>query len=88
MRHHGLTLTALLATAVLAGCAGGPANEMPAAAASPASASADAPAKPIERHEASAQCWMKYDKAAGGIDAKAKLVDKCIDEKLKAAPPR
>ena len=39
------------------------------------------PPKP-ERHEAAAQCWMKYDKSGGSLEAKAKLVDKCIDEKM------
>jgi hypothetical protein len=72
----------------LAACASKPPCEMPA---QPAAASAAAPAPapqqpeaaPIDVHEASAQCWMKYDKTAVNLDAKAKLVDKCIDEKMK-----
>jgi hypothetical protein len=70
----------------LAACASKPASEMPAAAAAPAAAPAPAAqpaAAPIDVHEASAQCWMKYDKSAVNLDAKAKLVDKCIDEKTK-----
>ena len=79
----------------LAGCAATNPGEMPAAttsaapAASPAPAAAnapaaaeDAPAPRPERHEAAAQCWMKYDKSGGSLDAKSKLVDKCIDEKM------
>jgi ABC-type glycerol-3-phosphate transport system substrate-binding protein len=77
----------------LAACASKPVSEMPAAA-SATSASAAAPvatagpaaqpkAAPADVHEASAQCWMKYDKTAVNLDAKAKLVDKCIDDKMK-----
>jgi hypothetical protein len=70
----------------LAACAGKPASEMPAAAAAPASTTASPAAQPkaaIDVHEASAQCWMKYDKSTASLDARAKLVDKCIDEKMK-----
>jgi len=87
MTRIGFLPVALFAAALLSACASAPVNEMPAAA-NPASPTAEAPAKPVERHEASAQCWMKYDKAGGGIDAKMRLVDKCIDEKMKANPPR
>jgi hypothetical protein len=68
----------------LAACASKPPGEMPtqpAAATAPASQQPEA--APIDVHEASAQCWMKYDKTAVNLDAKAKLVDKCIDEKMK-----
>jgi hypothetical protein len=41
------------------------------------------PRTPLKPYEASAQCWMKYDKSRMDLDAKAKLVDKCIDDKLK-----
>jgi Flp pilus assembly protein TadD len=68
-------------TLLLAGCAQTPVNEMGASATAAAAAPADAP--PMERHEASAQCWMKYDKSGGSLEAKAKLVDKCITEKTK-----
>jgi predicted small lipoprotein YifL len=72
----------------LAACASKPPGEMPAQpAAASTAATAPAPqqpeAAPIDVHEASAQCWMKYDKTAVNLDAKAKLVDKCIDEKMK-----
>ena len=80
----------------LAACASKPASEMPAstttpgmttttaakpAAATPAVEEADEP--PMERPEAAGQCWMKYDKSGGTLEAKAKLVDKCINDKLK-----
>jgi hypothetical protein len=73
-------------TLLLAGCAQTPVNEM-GTAATTASTTAAAPAEapPVERHEASAQCWMKYDKSGGSLEAKAKLVDKCIAEKTKTA---
>ena len=49
----------------------------------PAPAAADdAPAPPLERHEASAQCWMRHDKSGVSLDAKAKLVEKCINDKM------
>jgi hypothetical protein len=80
-------ITAVIAAGfALAACASKPAGEMPAASAQPAAAPAPAAqqeAAPIDVHEASAQCWMKYDKTAVNLDAKAKLVDKCIDEKTK-----
>lgn len=88
------TLVAVGALA-LGGCAAsGPANEMPAAAApvpavaQPATAEAASPGPlnpdgtPLERHEASAQCWMRYDRAPGSLEAKAKLVEKCINDKM------
>ena len=67
----------------LAACASKPAGEMPASttAAAPAAEQADEP--PMERAEAAGQCWMKYDRSGGSLEAKAKLVDKCIDDKLK-----
>jgi hypothetical protein len=43
---------------------------------------ADVPPPP-EKHEVAAQCWMKYDKSTPNLDAKAKLVDKCIAERMK-----
>ena len=68
--------------AILGGCAAqGPVNEV---VSSPASQSAAEPqAPPPEKHEVAAQCCMKYDKTTGNLDAKAKLVDKCIAERMK-----
>jgi hypothetical protein len=83
-------LVAALGVAV-AGCAGKPASEMPVAAQPAAPAAATAPAAaaaaksdvtPMDRAEANAQCWMKYDKTAVSLEAKAKLVDKCAAEKM------
>jgi hypothetical protein len=71
---------------VLAGCASKPVGEMPAAATAPAAAApspaAQADAPPMDRPEANAQCWMKYDKSNISLEAKAKLVEKCADEKM------
>ena len=79
----------VLILALLAGCAGKPDSEMPTAlkpetapAAAQTAAADDAPAPRIERHEASAQCWMRYDKAGGPLEVKAKLVEKCINDKM------
>ena len=82
----------ILILALLAGCAG-QAGERAADRAeagdgagcssmAPAAAADDAPAPRLERHEASAQCWMRYDKSGGSLDAKAKLVEKCINDKM------
>ena len=77
----------ILILALLAGCAGKPESEMPTALkpdTAPAQTAAGdvAPAPPLERHEASAQCWMRHDKSGGSLDAKAKLVEKCINDKM------
>jgi len=76
-----MTSFALGLAAILAGCAAqGPVNEM---AATPAAQPAATEAPPPEKHEVAAQCWMKYDKSTSNLDAKAKLVDKCIAERMK-----
>ena len=80
----------IVATAILlAGCAANPQSEMPSAlkpetapAAAQTAAPEAAPAPRPERHEASAQCWMRHDKSGGSLDAKAKLVEKCINDKM------
>ncbi|MBV9260022.1 MAG: hypothetical protein JO205_01490 [Pseudolabrys sp.] len=80
-------VTLAAAAALLGACAAGTAgsDRSAAVAAAPAQAAAapEEPAKPRDVHEASAQCWMKYDKSKESLEAKAKLVDKCIDEKMK-----
>ena len=77
------------AAVLLAGCAATPESEMPSAlkpetapAAAQTAAPEAAPAPRPERHEASAQCWMRYDKTGGTLEAKAKLVEKCINDKM------
>ena len=80
----------ITATAVLlAGCAAKPESEMPSAlkpetapATAQTSAAEAAPAPRLERHEASAQCWMRHDKTGGPLEVKAKLVEKCISDKM------
>jgi hypothetical protein len=38
--------------------------------------------------QARAECWMKTesDRAARDIDRRVKLVEKCVDDKMKAQP--
>ena len=64
-------------------CNARPNEVLPAPAAQAPTAKAEAP--PMEVHEASAQCRMQVDKTWAGIDARVKLVDKCIDDKMKKA---
>ena len=84
--RRGRPALVFLAMISLAACAGTP-NEVPAAAAAQAPG-AEAEPPPMEMHEASAQCWMQVDKTRAGIDARAKFVDKCINEKMKKAGAR
>ena len=83
-----MKLAIILMSALLAGCAAKPESELPTALkpeAAPAAQTAavdEAPAPRLERHEASAQCWMRYDKSGGSLDAKARLVEKCISDKM------
>ena len=66
-----------------------------AAAAKPASAAA--PAKKEEwwkeggvtREKVSAMCWMKYEQGRKdmAVEKRADLVNKCVEETLKANPP-
>jgi hypothetical protein len=75
----------MLILALLAGCAAKPESELPTALkpeTAPAAAADEAPAPRLERHEASAQCWMRHDRSGGSLDAKAKLVEKCINDKM------
>ena len=79
----------ILILALLTGCAAKPESEMPTAlkpegapAAAQTALTDEAPASRLERHEASAQCWMRHDRSGGSLDAKAKLVEKCINDKM------
>jgi hypothetical protein len=82
-----VAILTVLATALLCGCANTPKPDDDSAATvaapAPAAAADQPPPKPVEMHDASAQCWMKFDKSGGSLEAKSKLVDKCIDEKMK-----
>jgi hypothetical protein len=49
-----------------------------------AAAAQEDPGPPLERHEVAGTCWMIADKRGGSMDAKIKLVDQCIDERMKA----
>jgi hypothetical protein len=42
------------------------------------------PEEPMTRERASGMCWMRHDRSRAGLDARMKLVDKCIDEKMRA----
>jgi hypothetical protein len=84
-------LVLLLAGAILSGCQtdgiAGDHTPQVAAAAQPAPQAAPAPEEPITEHQASAACWMKFERGRKDLplEARAKLVDKCIDERMKAA---
>ena len=74
------TVLALLAALALAGCettGSGP------------SAQAAKPEPPMTRSRAATECWMGTEKGAASmnIDKRADIVTKCIDEKMKNAPP-
>jgi hypothetical protein len=88
------------AALALSACAQGviQASQTPAAAAAqpapttqPAQAAAAAPqaeaepAEPVTQERASATCWMTYESRRGlSLDARMKLVDACIDARMKA----
>jgi hypothetical protein len=88
--HFACRLACLMALGLaVAACASKPASEVPASttapAAKPAAAAAveEADEPPMERSEAAGQCWMRYDKSGGSLEAKAALVEKCINDKMK-----
>lgn len=56
----------------------------PQSAAQPAPPSDPEPEEPMTRERASGMCWMRYDRSRASLDARMKLVDKCIDEKMQA----
>jgi hypothetical protein len=53
-----------------------------------AQAAAEAPAHPPARHEVAMQCWLTVDKThkTMGLDQRADIVSKCIDDKMKSQP--
>jgi hypothetical protein len=93
--HFACRIACLIALGVaVTACASKPVSEMPASTSTPAAASAaakpaaapaveEADEPPMERSEAAGQCWMRYDKSGGSLEAKAALVEKCINDKLK-----
>jgi hypothetical protein len=58
----------------------------PSAQAAPAQEAPEA-APPLTRQEAAAQCWMSVEKTHKntGLDQRADIVTKCINDKMKAA---
>ena len=58
----------------------------PSAQAAPQETPKDAPAPPT-RQEAALECWSSVDKAhpTMGLDQRADIVTKCINDKMKAA---
>jgi hypothetical protein len=50
---------------------------------------AAAPQPPMTRQQAAMECWMGTEKADAhvNLDKRADIVDRCIAEKLKNAPP-
>jgi len=89
MRQGCFTAAALAAAILLPACAATPPGDAPPAlAATPVATEPAEPPKPVLRHEASAECWMKHDKSGGSLEAKTKLVGKCIDERMKAQKPQ
>jgi len=53
----------------------------------PSAQAAKPPDPPMTRSRAASECWMKTEKgsASGDLEKRADIVNKCIDEKLKAA---
>jgi hypothetical protein len=54
-----------------------------------APAVAAAPQKPMTHSEAAMECWMGTEKSDGrmNLDKRADIVDRCIEQKMKGAPP-
>lgn len=50
---------------------------------------AAAPQAPLTRQDAAMQCWMGTEKsdARMNLDKRADIVDRCIEQKMKGAPP-
>jgi hypothetical protein len=76
-------LLLLAACAAQTGAGSQPGTAAAPASTAPAASTAAADEPPPDVHEASAECWMKYDKSGASLDDKAKLVDKCINDKMK-----
>ena len=92
MRHRLGTLACLaLAAALLSACQtdGAPSNPLSELASfnDKKGEPAKPPEPPMTRTRAAQDCWMKTEKGRGdgNLDKRADAVNKCIDEKLKAA---
>lgn len=82
-----LRMLAAGALLTLAGCAQGnsTADLAPVAPQPAAQAAAPPPQAAVTPEKAKADCWMKYeeDKKIKNIDARLKLVEKCVDDTLR-----
>jgi len=86
---HSIRAVAVAATLALAGCQTAGPDVTPTAqtaqVAPPADPAAARVEAPLDVHQASARCWMKYDSNSRmTLDQKAKTVDACIDETMRA----
>ncbi len=96
-RTAGVLAVVVIAGSRLAGCqTDGPSSNPLAELAAyngkqdePTKTAAKPPEPPMTRSRAAMECWMKTEKAqaSGDLDKRADLVNKCIDEKMKNAPP-
>jgi len=97
-----LAACALMLAACETDGTGPTAADAPKAAVASAKPDADAPqiqasrppepvqvAEPMTRSRAARECWMRTEKGSAheNLDKRADLVNKCIDEKMKAAGP-
>ena len=85
--RKALTIAALVCGAALLAACETTGSGTPAATAQAAPAAA--PAEPPMTHSRAAElCWMSTEKGAASqnLDKRADLVDKCIEDKMKAAP--
>ena len=72
-------LTLIVAALALAGC------ETTGTGAAPVAAKAPEP--PMTHARAATECWMATEKGhSENLDKRADIVDKCIEQKMKAAP--
>ena len=65
----------------------GPKTESPKTQAAKPAVQAAEPEEPMTRSRAARECWMKTEKGNANmdLDKRADLVNKCIDDKMKAA---
>ena len=81
---NSLRVLAIIAGAMLANACAQPGGDAPAI-----KVAADGEPTPTSVEQVRTQCWMRYEgpKQVKNLDEKMKLVDKCIDEKMKLLPP-
>ena len=93
LRKGGLALLLAATAGLLAGCQTDGAPPNPLTELATYSAKKDQPEKPDEppmtRARAASDCWMKTEKSRADVslDARADIVTKCIDDKMKSAAP-